>query len=88
LFTTNKDELIMEKWNKRNSGSIYHIRIKGILNPGSFGWMEDASIINQDDNETLLAIHITDQSALRGLLEHLWNFNFTILSVENSDEET
>lgn len=76
----------MDKWNKRNSGSIYHIRIKGILKPVSFRWMEDASIIYQDDNETLIAIHVTDQSALRGILNQFWNFNFTILSVEKSDE--
>lgn len=76
----------MEKWNKRNSGSIYHIRIKGILNPASFRWMEDTSIIYHDDNETLIAINVTDQSALRGILNQFWNFNFTILSVEKSDE--
>jgi len=68
-----------------NKGSIYHIRIKGNLNPTSFGWMEDASIIHQDNTETLIAIYIRDQSALRGLLEQFWNFNFTILSVERSD---
>ena len=75
----------MMKWNKKNRGSIYHVRIKGHLNPTSFGWMEDASIIYQDNNETLIAIYIADQSALRGLLEQFWNFNFTILSVERSD---
>jgi len=82
----NKDGLTMEKWNKKTKGSIYHIRIKGILNPASFGWLEDVSILHQDNNETLLAINIKDQSALRGILNQFWNFNFTLLSVERSDE--
>lgn len=75
----------MKKWNKSNKGSIYHIRIKGNLNQTTFAWMEDASIIHQENNETIIAIYITDQSALRGLLEQFWNFNFTILSVEKGE---
>ncbi len=66
--------------------SVYYIRIKGTLNPASFSWLDDIRIINQDNHETLIAIPVADQSALRGLLDQFWNFNFTILSVERTDE--
>jgi hypothetical protein len=75
------------KWNKRVSGSIYMIRIKGTFNPASFDWMKEARVIRQDNNETQIEIHIIDQAALRGLLEQFWNFNFTVLSVDSLDEK-
>jgi len=75
------------KWNKRVSGSIYMIRIKGTFNPASFDWMKEARVIRQDNNETQIEIHIIDQAALRGLLEQFWNFNFTVLSFDSLDEK-
>jgi len=75
------------EWKTFKKGSLFYIRIKGLLNPDSFGWMEGARMINQENHETLLAIHLTDQSALRGFLEQLWNLNFTVLSVERIDEQ-
>jgi hypothetical protein len=71
---------------KLKKGSIYHIKIKGILNPNAIGWMDDVRIIDQENDKTLLAVEIADQSALRGLLDQLWNFNFTIISVEKIDD--
>jgi hypothetical protein len=87
LRIVGKNEETEMDWNKRNSSSIYYIRIKGTFNPASFGWMNDASIISQEKDETLIATSITDQAALRGLLEQFWNFNFTVLSVESVDKE-
>jgi hypothetical protein len=66
-------------------GCLYHIRIKGVLNPESFRWIDDARIIVQDNNETLLAIRIVDQPALRGIMDQLWNLNFIVLSVEKAE---
>ena len=68
-----------QKINKK--GCLYHIRLKGVLNPESFGWDDDTKIIDQENNETLLGVRITDQSALRGIMDQLWNLNLTILSV-------
>jgi hypothetical protein len=64
---------------------LYHIRIKGVLNPESLGWIDDARVIDQDNIETLLAVRIVDQPALRGIMDQLWNLNFTILSVEKAE---
>ncbi len=67
-------------------GSLYHIRIKGMINPLSIDWIDEAKIIDQDNNETLLAVRITDQPALRGIVDQLWNLNLTILSVEKVEQ--
>jgi hypothetical protein len=66
-------------------GCLYHIRLKGVLNLESFGWVDDARIIVQENNETLLAVRIVDQPALRGIMDQLWNLNLTILSVEKEE---
>lgn len=67
-------------------GCIYHIRIKGALNPESFVWIGDAKMIDQENNETLLAVRIADQPALRGIVDQLWNLNFTILSIKKAEQ--
>ena len=67
-------------------GWIYHIRIKGALNPESFVWIEDAKMIDQENHETLLAVRIADQPALRGIVDQLWNLNFTILSIKKAEQ--
>jgi hypothetical protein len=38
--------------------------------------------LRQEHGETLLMGWFADQAALRGLLDHLWNLNFTILGIE------
>lgn len=67
------------------TGCLYHIRIKGALNPESFGWIDDAKMMDQQNNETLLAVRIADQPALRGIVDQLWNLNFTILSIKKAE---
>jgi len=73
-----------KKINKK--GYLYQIRIKGALNSESFAWIDDVRVIDQAHNETLLGVRIADQSALRGIVDQLWNLNFTILSVEKAEQ--
>jgi hypothetical protein len=68
--------------NVSGSHTTYQIRIKGILNRSLASLNDDLSILSQENNETLLVGMFVDQPALRGLLDHLWNLNLTILSVE------
>jgi hypothetical protein len=63
----------------------YRIRLKGALNPAFTDWLGDIIIIPHENGETLLIGKFTDQPALRGFLDQLWNFNFTVLSVEKVD---
>ena len=67
---------------KSNHENLYQIRIKERLNFSLANWMDDISVIPQENGETLLVGQFIDQSALRGLLDQLWNRNFTVLAVE------
>ena len=68
--------------NVPGSQTAYQIRIKGSVTRSIASLIDDLSILPQENNETLLVGTFTDQPALRGLLDHLWNLNLTILSVE------
>ena len=73
---------------KRNCQAYtYRIKLKGALNPSITDWLGDISIIPQGNGETLLIGEFPDQPVLRGFLDNLWNFNFTVLSVEKINNE-
>lgn len=68
---------------------LYRVKIQGPLDQISPLWNGDIKILISEKDETLLLCQLLDQAALRGFLNHLWNLNFTILSVEqveNMDE--
>jgi hypothetical protein len=67
--------------------NMYRIRIKGWLTHPLADWLENITIISQEHGETLLVGHFIDQPALRGLLDQLWNLNFTVLSVEKIENQ-
>jgi hypothetical protein len=67
--------------------SIYQIRIRGIIDISFADWLGNISLIPQENNETLLIAQFPDQAALRGLLDQLWNLNFTLLAIEQIDPE-
>jgi hypothetical protein len=72
---------------KPGQGNLYYIRLKGILDHPIADWFGDITIIPQENSETLLVGRFTDQPALRGLLDQLWNLNLTVLSVERIENE-
>jgi len=63
---------------------LYYIKVKGSLNPSMVEWFGDITLIPGAGNETVLVGRFADQPALRGLLDHLWNLNLTIISVEST----
>jgi hypothetical protein len=68
----------------KNSGheNTYSIRIKGTGDSHWRDWLGEIQIIPQKNNETVLICQFTDQPALRGFLDQLWNKNITVLSVQ------
>ena len=72
---------------KTDLGNTYRIRLQGALNSPTTDWFGDITIIPQENDETLLVGQFADQSALRGLLDQLWNLNFTILSLEKIEND-
>jgi hypothetical protein len=69
---------------RSDQGSVYQIRIRERLDFSLSDWMEDLTIIPQTNGETLLTGQYVDQAALRGLMNQLWDRNFTILALEIS----
>ena len=63
-------------------GITYRIRVKEALDRSAIDWFGDITVTPQENGETLLVGQFTDQSALRGFMDRLWNLNFTILYLE------
>lgn len=72
---------------KISHDNIYQIRIRERLDFSLAEWMEEITVTPQENGETLLTGEFADQPALRGLLDQLWNLNFTVLSVERLPNE-
>ena len=73
--------------NKSDQSNNYNIRVKETLNHRFTDWLDNLTIIPQENGETLLVGSFTDQPALRGFLEQLWNLNITVIAVERIENE-
>ena len=65
----------------------YEIRVKGHLEAGWLDWFEGPQIQNLENGETSLIGLITDQLALRGVLDKLWDLGLTLLSLHRIEAE-
>ncbi|MDX1417644.1 MAG: hypothetical protein R3293_25800 [Candidatus Promineifilaceae bacterium] len=65
----------------------YQITLEGRLDHRWDDWFDGLTIINQEqnDNITILTGPVADQAALRGLLNQIWDFSLTVISVERLD---
>jgi hypothetical protein len=72
---------------KANHETVYRIRVRGVANYSLTDWMADIQVLPQENGETLLIGRFADQPALRGLMDQLWNLNFTLLSAERIENE-
>ncbi len=71
----------MEK-DKSDLSNTYHVRVKETLDLHFADWLDNLTFIPQKNGETLFIGSFTDQSALRGFLDQLWNLNITVITVE------
>jgi len=62
--------------------SLYHIRVKGILDEKWSDWFDGFTITPQADDETLLVGPVPDQAALHGLLAKIRDLGLPLLSVK------
>ena len=64
---------------------IYQIKVEGCLDPNWSDWFNEMEITNETKTDshsiTTLEGTVGDQATLRGILNHLWDLNLTILSV-------
>ena len=75
------------KSNESDRETIYHIRLKESLDQNFTDWFGDLTLTRLEDGKTLLVGPFVDQSALRGLLNQLWNLNITVISVDKIENE-
>ena len=61
--------------------SLYMIRIKEKISPQVLDWFEKAMVVTTDQNETIMACKIVDQSALHGVLSKIRDLNLTLISI-------
>jgi hypothetical protein len=73
--------------NTPKPANTYQIKVKENLEPSASDWFGSVTITPLEDGGTLLVGTFSDQPALRGFLDQLWNLNFTILAVERIDDE-
>jgi hypothetical protein len=64
--------------------AVYHILVKGELDPKWSDWFDRLAFIPQANGETLLVGPVTDQTALHGLLAKIRELGFPLLSVHRS----
>ncbi len=61
----------------------YEIKVKGHLDPRWSEWFGGLQLTHLDGDLTLLSGLLADQAALHGLLEHIRDFNLTLVSVSS-----
>jgi hypothetical protein len=64
---------------------IYQIKVQGNVDPSWSNWFSGMDMSPDAGSGaqcvTTLTGYVRDQAALRGILNHLWDLNLTILSV-------
>jgi hypothetical protein len=58
----------------------YQIKVQGELDEKWAEWFSGMTITSEGDITTLTGA-VADQSALRGILDRIWNLNLTLVSV-------
>jgi hypothetical protein len=63
----------------------YQIRVQGCVDPSWSDWFNGMAVSSETDRDggcvTLFTGLVADQATLRGVLNHLWDLNLTLLSV-------
>jgi len=70
----------------------YQITIEGKIDPSWSEWLDDLQLVSRKETNgmilTTLSGALTDQAALRGLLNRLWDLNLVLYSVQQVDPAT
>ncbi len=64
--------------------ATYQIRVEGLLDREWADWF-DGMTLAYEGNETLLVGKVTDQAALHGLINKLWDLGLTLVSLQRLD---
>jgi hypothetical protein len=64
--------------------ALYEITVLGILDESWSDWFGDMTITVEADVTTISGA-VPDQSALRGILDRIWDLNLTLISARRTD---
>lgn len=76
--------------NELNQPDVYEIKIRGQLQAKWAGWLNGEvkfQWTKSDSPNTTILLPVTDQAALRGVLNRIWDLNLSILSVNMIEGE-
>jgi hypothetical protein len=77
------------KENSPDESNIFRIKIAGQLHEKWAHWLNGKIIkIHERLNDTIIIVAVPDQSALRGVLNKLWDLNLTIISVTQQEKHS
>jgi len=70
----------------------YQITVEGKIDPSWSEWLDDLQLVSRKETNgmicTTLSGALTDQAALRGLLNRLWDLNLVLCSIQQVDPTT
>ncbi len=75
----------MTKGSEKNNLKIYEIKIAGYLEDRWTDWFEGLTFMHESDGTTTLSGPIKDQTALRGILNHISDLGLVLISVQSVD---
>jgi hypothetical protein len=69
-------------------GSVYEIRVSGVLGPDWSDWFGEMQIVPLDSGETLLIGQVPDQAALHGLLAKIRDLALPLVGLARVSDGT
>ena len=84
--------MFTEKRSHSQTNRYYQITVEGRIDPSWSEWLGELALVSQKEANgmvlTTLSGVITDQAALRGLLNRLWDLNLILRSIKQVDPAT
>lgn len=68
-----------------NTNSCYRITVNGRLDERWLRWVEDYTLVYQDEGKTLIVLHDVDQPALFGVLNRIRDLGLDLISVQKDE---
>jgi hypothetical protein len=73
--------------NKKDSeGTLYHIRVKGNLDPKWADWFDGFVLTFPGNDETLISGRVVDQAALHGILNKINRLGLVLILVSQAGD--
>ncbi len=75
----------MTEGSEKNNLKVYEIKISGHLEDRWADWFEGLTFTHESDGTTIKSGPIKDQTALRGILNHISDLGLVLISVQSGN---